>query len=235
MIRVRIVSLLAMALLAEGAAARPSSKPQPVRRADWVHMVAPTPDGGMRMGNPNAAIKVVEYGSRTCPHCARFNAEGLPALKAKYIASGNVSYEFRDFPVHGALDLGPILLGRCLRPAQFFPVLDDMFRNQDALLAKVDSVSASMRPGADPNEVAKTFATGLGYDKLVQRAGVPADKLAKCLADRAGIDRIVSETSTAEKVGKVDGTPAFFINGQLAAAVYDWAALEPMLVSAGKK
>ena len=37
--------------------------------ANWTETVARTPEGGFRMGNPNAPVKLVEYGARTCPTC----------------------------------------------------------------------------------------------------------------------------------------------------------------------
>src|SRR6185312_11028676 len=39
----------------------------------WSDVVSATPDGGMRMGNPNAPIKVIEYGALSCPHCAKLS------------------------------------------------------------------------------------------------------------------------------------------------------------------
>ena len=43
---------------------------------DWSEMVSETPEGGFVMGNPNAPVKLVEYGSMTCPHCAEFQEAG---------------------------------------------------------------------------------------------------------------------------------------------------------------
>ena len=40
----------------------------------WTDVVKATPEGGMVMGNPAAPIKLVEYGSLSCPHCAKFAA-----------------------------------------------------------------------------------------------------------------------------------------------------------------
>ena len=39
----------------------------------WVDAVAVTPEGGWLVGNPEAPIKLVEYGSLTCPACANCN------------------------------------------------------------------------------------------------------------------------------------------------------------------
>ena len=38
----------------------------------WFDVVATTPEGGWLVGNPNAPVKLVEYGSVTCPACAAF-------------------------------------------------------------------------------------------------------------------------------------------------------------------
>ena len=46
---------------------------------DWAEVVEQTADG-FRMGNPNAPVKLVEYASPTCSHCAEFSEQGAPAL-----------------------------------------------------------------------------------------------------------------------------------------------------------
>src|SRR5438128_1991328 len=67
--------------------------------SDWTQIVARTADGGYLMGNPNAPVKLVEYGSITCPHCAHFSETSGP-LRDTYVRSGQVSYEFRPLLIH---------------------------------------------------------------------------------------------------------------------------------------
>ncbi|WP_066813303.1 thioredoxin domain-containing protein [Sphingomonas asaccharolytica] len=240
-----IRSLMALALiaglpLAAGAATKaPVKKTVVTKRApakvNWVNVVAATPEGGMRMGNPNAKVKLIEYGSRTCPHCALFDKEGLPVLKAGPIAAGTLSYEFRDYPVHGAFDLGPILLGHCVPPAQFFPLLDAMFANQQALTAKAQAAETKIQAMTNPtpNQIATSFATDLGYVDFVKRRGMAPARAQACLAARAGVDRVVAVADAAGKQYSVTGTPTFVINGTKADNVYDWAHLQPLLAAAG--
>jgi len=235
-----VLALIAGLPLTAGAATKaPVKKTAPAKRApakvNWVTVVAATPEGGMRMGNPNAKVKLIEYGSRTCPHCALFDKEGLPVLKAGPIAAGKLSYEFRDYPVHGAFDLGPILLGHCVSPAQFFPLLDAMFANQQALTAKAQAAETRVQAMTNPtpNQIATSFATDLGYVDFVKRRGMTPARAQACLAARAGVDRIVAVTNAAEKQYSVSGTPTFVINGAKADNVYDWAALQPLLAAAG--
>ncbi|MBY0285244.1 MAG: DsbA family protein, partial [Sphingomonas sp.] len=166
------------------ASAPVAAKPAPAGKA-WTDVVSATPEGGYRMGNPDAPLKLIEYGSRACPFCAKFSAEGTAPLKAGYIASGKVSYEFRDYPIHGALDVAPYLLGHCLSADAFFPMLDQMMANQPTLLAKVQEVSQSAVALGEPTKVATAFAEGLGYLDFVKQRGVPEDQARACLNDKA--------------------------------------------------
>jgi protein-disulfide isomerase len=210
---------------------------KPPAGAAWTDMVVATPDGGYQMGNPAAPLKLIEYGSRACPFCAKFDGEGFPALKAKYVATGKASYEFRDYPVHGALDIAPILLGRCITsPATFFPLLDQMFANQAALIAKGQEVDARIKAtmaNASPNDVALAFAEGLGYLEFVKARGVPEDKARACLADKAGIDAIGKRYEAANTNYQISGTPTFILNGAVIPGNVDWPQLDAALTAAG--
>jgi protein-disulfide isomerase len=204
--------------------------------SNWVDTVARTPEGGMRMGNPDAPVKLVEYGSRACPYCAKFDAEGFPALKSGAIAKGTVSYEFREYPVHGSLDLAPILLGKCVDDAIFFPMLDQMMTNQQTLLANVETAQREIAQGlanGTPNQIATAWAEKLGYIDFVKQRGLPEAKARACLADKSGVDAIAKNAAAAEKSYNVAGTPTFLINDKPVAGVNDWAGLKPQLNTAG--
>jgi hypothetical protein len=54
---------------------------------DWTQVVSKTGEGFV-MGNPNAPIKLVEYGSRLCPACGAFAREGYEPLTNDYVKSG---------------------------------------------------------------------------------------------------------------------------------------------------
>lgn len=216
-------------------AAAVAAKPAPAGQ-QWTDVVTRTADGGFQMGNPAAALKVVEYGSRSCPHCARFDAEGFPSLRANYIASGKVSYEFRDYPVHGGLDIAPILLGQCVEPAQFFPMLDQMMANQQTLLAPAEKISPAEQATwqtKSPNEVATILAEKLGYLDFVKQRGVPEAKARACLADKSALDTLSKNLKTADGLFQVNSTPTFILNGKKLDNVDDWAKLEAALKAAG--
>lgn len=228
-----LLILAALAVVPMTAAPAQRAK-APVRKPvaiDWTRTVAATPAGGIRMGNPAAPVKLIEYGSRTCPHCAAFDAEGLPVLKAGPIKSGKLSYEFRDYPVHGALDLAPIMLGNCVPVSRFFAVLDAMFANQQALLANVGTLSVPTN--ATPNQVANLVGDKLGYSAFMQKFGLNAAQAKACLSNPKSVAVIAQRTRFANTTFKIPATPTFIVNGKIADNVYDWAALQPVLAAAG--
>src|SRR5690242_20265476 len=78
----------------------------------WADVVNET-SGGFMMGNPNAKVKLIEIGSLSCPHCQKFEEEGVPTLVDKYVEPGNVSWEFRTYVLHGPIDMAANLIARC--------------------------------------------------------------------------------------------------------------------------
>jgi protein-disulfide isomerase len=50
----------------------------------WSDVIVPTAEGGLVMGNPNAPVKMVEYGSLSCPHCAKLAQDGMDKIVNTY-------------------------------------------------------------------------------------------------------------------------------------------------------
>jgi protein-disulfide isomerase len=200
----------------------------------WTTTVSETPDGGFQMGNPNAPIKLVEYGSRTCPHCAKFSADSSGGLP-KYIDSGKVSYEFRDFPIH-APDLAAIMLGRCGGPAPFFTILEQMFAAQPEMLPKLEKLPADAQAkiqGMTPIQQATFWADTVGYREFVEQRGVTAQQANACLTDNSVIDKVNKSLTTADTKYHISGTPTFILNGDVMADINTWDGVEKALKAAG--
>jgi protein-disulfide isomerase len=240
-ILIAATALLAMVSLPADAAPKkkaPIARPRPAAAPapkNWLRTVVRTPEGGMRMGNPAAKIALIEYGSRTCPHCALFDKEGVPVITSKFVATGQMSYEFRDYPVHGALDLPPILLGQCVAPSQYFPMLAQMMAAQEQLLKKPDVPAAEqerLRTAPLPAVIAY-LANHYGYTAFVTQRGVTPVKARACLADPKMLEAVGRSTDAANAKYKISGTPTFIVNGVVAENTYDWKALEPILRAAG--
>lgn len=219
--------------------AAPVAGAQPPAGKQWSEVIEKTAEG-YRMGNPNAPIKLVEYGSRTCPTCGAFGREGMKPLEDNYVSTGKVSYEFREFLVHGPPDLAASLLGTCVAPDAFFVMLEQMYQNQLAYLQKQEEAIddkpflASME-GKPPAAVATGWAEKMGLIDFVKQRGVPEAKARACLSDTKAIDALAKITGDAGNSGKVNGTPTFMLGDQPIEGVLSWAQLEPVLKNAGAR
>jgi protein-disulfide isomerase len=201
---------------------------------DWTEMVAATPEGGFRMGNPDAAVKLVEYASFTCPHCAAFEAEASEKIQA-LVKKGSLSWEFRPFLLN-AMDVAPSLLVGCQGPGPFFKLAEQLYADQQNWAMKYQGLSQAdvQRIQALPEaQQFSALAKAGGLDQFFAARGLPAAKAEACLTDKAAADRLVALRDRGTNQDKVTGTPTFIINGQTAADTYDWAALEPKLKAAG--
>ncbi len=202
---------------------------------EWVTTVVETPDGGMQMGNPNAPIKVVEYASMSCSHCAEFSEAASEPLKAKYISTGKVSYELRNY-VRDPMDLTATLLARCGGPGPFFPLAEQMFADQANWFVKVQAMTPADQQAMatlPPAQQFSKFATLLGLDGFVRQRGISAEKANACLANTAESDKLVKMRDRANTEFNLQGTPTFLINGQVAPETGTWEALETKLKAAG--
>jgi protein-disulfide isomerase len=161
------------------------------RNASDVARPASLPD--MALGAPNAPVAIIEYAAATCPHCAAFNREVFPKIKAAYVDTGKVRYVFREFPLN-IKDAACSMLARSIAhddAGKYFAVVDVMFRQQDALVQKTTDTL-----------------------KLIGRqAGLSAQAVEDCLKDEALLNKIKADRQYAEDVLKIERTPTFFING----------------------
>ena len=85
--RLRMLAMLAAASFSFGAAARTPSHLPAAQQAPWLAQITIAPSGSHIIGNPDAKVKLVEYMSYTCPHCAAFEAESATPLRADFVAA----------------------------------------------------------------------------------------------------------------------------------------------------
>ncbi|MFS0773475.1 thioredoxin domain-containing protein [Sphingomonas sp. 1P08PE] len=202
---------------------------------NWTETVAKTEEG-YRMGNPDAPIKLVEYGSRTCPTCGAFAREGFQPLTNNYVATGKVSFEFRDYMVHGAPDIALALLGTCGSEATFFPILEQTYAVQSTFLDKLQALDPATQQALQsqtPIQAVGTLADRIGAIDFIKQRGIPEAKARACLADGKKLEAIAKPTETATAAGTVTGTPTFLINGENVQGVVTWPQLEAALKRAG--
>jgi protein-disulfide isomerase len=198
---------------------------------DWTQVVNPTAAGFM-MGNPNAKVKLIEIGALTCPHCKAFDDEGVPTLVDKYVKSGQVSWEFRPYLIHG-LDLPATLIVRCNGAKTFFPLMRALYNDQASWIAKVQAAPAAQQEQVQNlpiNQQFVTLAQMAGLQDWAAARGVPQAKSNQCLSDENKINQAVQQTSdVTTQYPDFAGTPSFILNGKLLKDTASWEKLKPQL------
>ena len=201
---------------------------------EWTTTVAKTPEGGFRMGNPDAKVKLVEFASLWCPHCGEFSEQAMAILKRDYISKGIMSFERRDF-ILNPVDMAVTLAARCAPPSTYFRLVDGLYEQQSvweqAVMGRGEPEMA--RIGALPQaEAFMAYIDAAGLGSFFASRGLPRGKLAQCVADKTQIDALSVIAKDAVDNHGLTGTPGFLINGDTQKDVYSWAALEPKLKAA---
>lgn len=232
---------LALALAACGSDEEGTTSGEPIAPIaapagqSWVETAAETPEGGFVIGNPDAPLKLVEYASHTCSHCAAFAQESAGALD-EYVAKGIVSYEIRN-QIHDPLDLSIALLARCGgNPATFHPLANQAWGDFNNLMSGVQANSAALEQAqaAPQAQRFQAIAQAAGLIDFFAARGISRDQAMQCLADVDKAQAIADASQTQSDELNVTGTPTFFLNGQLVEGT-TWAVIEPALQAAGAR
>lgn len=72
-----------------------------------------TDDGAYVLGNPDAAVTIVEFADFACPHCQQYRST-IERFIQEHVANGDAKFEFRLFPtVGGAMSEFAGRVGQC--------------------------------------------------------------------------------------------------------------------------
>ncbi len=211
-----------------------TAAPAQQRARDWRTTVVQAPSGAYQIGNPAAKVKLVEYLSYTCPHCAHFVAESKVPLHDDLVRRGVVQVEFRH-AVRDPLDLAAALLARCTGPKGFSSASQAIFAAQTDWFERGrtwwQTNGAAMQSQPELARL-KAAASGSGLTALMQKRGMTAAAVDRCFATPGDLDKLTAMTKAAWTV--IQGTPSFTINGKPGAGG-DWATLQPQLHAAGAR
>lgn len=150
------------------------------------------------MGNRDAKITVIEYGSVACPACAHFNETVFPQFKAKYVDTGKVRYVFRPM-LNGVatVAVAGTRLAECAGNDKYFSVIDAVMRGQREFY---------------PNGETNIFARGVLL-RIAKSHGIDEAAFNTCVTDADGLRRMNQYQADAFSAG-VHSTPTLFVNGK---------------------
>lgn len=182
---------------------------------DWTQVVSQTPEGGYRMGNPDAPVRLIEYASLTCPHCAEFSETGAAALRDTYVRSGQVSWEFRNFVLNGQ-DMALSVLARCQPDGAFFGTIEQIYAQQREILSAIDENESRQLGALPPEQLIPPLARAMDLESFFARRGMPAARFNQCVSNPAAVQQLTEMTNRAAAPGplQITGTPTFVLNGE---------------------
>lgn len=198
---VTVVAVLALALaLMQGAddkeeadAAPTSGSASAATSETWEQLVRREAGDPMALGEADAPVVMVAYSEFQCPYCGKFARDTEPVLVEKYVESGTLRIEWRDFPYLGPESTVAARGGRAAAAQdRFWEFERAMYEDQ-----------------LPPN------SGRLDEDYLVAVAediGLDVDRFRKDLASPES-ERAVQEDFVEGQAIGVTGTPAFVING----------------------
>ncbi len=154
-------------------------------------MPAPTPDDKV-LGQAGAPITIFEYASLTCPHCAAFEKDTFPKLRADWIDTGKAKLIFRDYPLD-KFAMAAAQIARCAPEDRYFSFIESFFDSRVSWATADDPVGA--------------------LKGIARLGGMNSAAVDKCLADEKLQHQLAAGEFEARDDYGVDSTPTFFIIG----------------------
>ncbi len=150
------------------------------------------------MGRADAPVTLLEYGSLTCSHCAAFSNEILPAIKRRFIDSGQVRYILRPLPTP-PFDLSVAMhaLTICAGPSRYYSLVDAFFERQQEVFNAA---------------VGETGPKGILFAIAEDAGGMTYAASQACLSDPARQAQVRTNAEAGANAGVV-ATPTLFVNG----------------------
>nr|WP_017959317.1 DsbA family protein [Rhizobium leguminosarum] len=183
------------------AATSATEMPESDGDVDMAEVLKPGVLPEMALGKADAPVKIVEYMSMTCPHCAHFHNTVFDTIKQKYVDSGKVQFIIREFPFDPRA-AAAFMLARCnssnpeqlSTPEHYFPMVSMLFKQQQVWAAADDGRAALLQ--------------------MSKLAGFTEDSFTKCLTNQKLLDEVNATRERGSKDFGVNATPTFLINGK---------------------
>ena len=142
------------------------------------------------LGSEDAPLTMIEYFSLTCGACGKFHRDVLPTLKEKYIDTGKLRMEYRDFP----LDIWALRAAAMARsaPQKRYDALITVLFDQQARWTHADDVLAALK-------------------QIGRLAGLSSNYVQAALMNTELLDGIANSRLVANRDLGVQSTPTFLI------------------------
>lgn len=151
------------------------------------------------LGSSDAEMVMIEYASFSCPHCATFQRQAWPVLKAEFIDTGRVQFALRPMLTNPALIAGAgVIMTECAADDRYYDAADLLFHEQSAIF---DALRA------------QTSVLPI-YNRVGAAVGVTPEQYQACFQDPAMSDFVNQQAQQAGQDG-IRGTPSFIVRGDI--------------------
>ena len=147
----------------------------------------------MKIGDDSASIKMIEFASLTCGHCAKFHNEVFPLIKKDYIDTGKISFIYRDFPLD-KFALKASVIARCSGSDRFFSFLRVLYNKQKDWTRTQDPFKSLL--------------------KIAKLGGLKNDEIKVCVGNKSIEDGILKERLNSTKTYEIKATPTIYFNDE---------------------
>ncbi len=146
-----------------------------------------------KIGKDNADIKMVEFASLTCGHCAKFHNEVFPKLKEEFIDTGKILFTYKDFPLD-KYALKASVIARCSGNDKFFSFLKVLYSKQKDWTRTQDPFKSLL--------------------KIAKLGGLKNDEIKVCVGNKSIEDGILKQRLNSSKQFDIKATPTIYFNGE---------------------
>ena len=145
------------------------------------------------LGTPDAPIKMIEFASLTCGHCARFHNEVMPTIKEKYINNGKIFFTYKDFPLD-KFALKASIISRCSGNRNYFSFLDVFYKKQSSWTRSQDPFKSLL--------------------KIAKIGGLKDEEIKVCVGNKSIEDGLLKDRLQSSKKYDITATPTIYLNGK---------------------
>ncbi len=168
-------------------------------------------NGDVTLGDPNAKVKIVEYGDYQCPFCAQLFKTAEPSIIENYVKTGKANMTYKDLIiidnfVPGGHESADAALGaKCAADqGKFWEYHDALFTVESA--ESLANGGRSENSGNLTKDLLTQIAVKLGLDKK---------NFQNCYDSRKYDSAVQADTAEARKKLAQVTTPSTLINGEL--------------------
>lgn len=189
-------------IAAEAIPAQPNPSPS-------VDMATVADDDSVK-GDSDAPVTIVEFSDYECPFCTRFYQETLGQIEENYIKTGKVKFIYRDFPLSFHANAQ-----KAAEAAEIAGKLggdEKYYEMHDLLFEKGVSEGVS------------------SFKQYAREIDLDGDEFDRLLDSGEMRGEVQKDFNDGQRLG-VQGTPAFFINGEMVSGAQPYSVFEQVIES----